>query len=219
MLRHDHAEVNDRGVAIIFVALTLIVLMIFTAFAVDLGKVYAERRHDQGAVDASATSGAVQFLSLQSQQHAVDEIVDKVERNLGRSVDWTGCTDANQLDRTATEFSLTPATPCISFSSGFNRLRVRLPDQVIATSLAGVIGIDSFTSSAFAEVTIAPRGGGSLPFVVLAGNGPGDDVCLRVDNSGGVEPPNIEAQPPYAPRDLDPCDEDKFVTHGAVAGP
>lgn len=195
--------------------MTLVVLLIFGAFAVDLGQLYAERRVDQNAADAAATSGAVVLLSNQSLQGSVDEILAKVTADVGRTVaaaQWTACTDPGQLTLTASELNLTPKTPCISFSQTFTRLRVRLPEQTLSTFFGGVVGVDSVTSSAFTEVEIIPRGGGALPFVVLAVNGPGDQICLRT-NDTAREPPDHPAIPPYqTARELDPCHEDRFDT-------
>lgn len=222
MLSNRRAGHDERGITLIVVALSLTVLMVSAAFAIDLGAVYSERRSDQNAADAAITSGAVQFLSQQSAQAAVTEIVAKVDDDLGRTLatsDWTGCTDPQPLARTASSLGLTPATPCISFSVGFDRVRVQLPDQVIDTTFARVIGITSFSASAFAEATMGPRGGGALPFVVLTGNAAGDQVCLRTDGTGGGEPPDQPAIPPYqATRVLDPCNELSFTTHDGARG-
>lgn len=215
---------DDRGLVIPIVALSLVVLMVFTAFVLDLGLVYTERRNDQTSADAAATSGAVQFLRVQSAQAAVDEIVAKVNTDLGRTLassEWTACSDPANLTRTAATLSLSPETDCISFSAGFDRVRVRIPDQKIKTSFGRVIGINSFTSSAIAEVSTTPAGGGALPFVVTAPNVAGDQICLRTDGTGGTEPPN-PAEPignTYGPVDsLDPCHKDSFDTSQGARG-
>lgn len=207
---------SDRGLVLPITALSLVLMMVVAAFVVDLGLVYSERRNDQNAVDASATSGAVQFLRTQSKQTAVDEILAKVNADLGRTVssaEWVACNDASSLTHTAITLALTPRTDCISFSAGFDRIRVRVPDQVVSTSFGRVVGLNSFTSSAFAEVSTSPAGGGAMPFVVTALNGSGDQICLRTDGTGGDEPPQ---QPPPAGDpygtgfELDPCDKDNF---------
>lgn len=215
---------SEDGLTIPIVALTLVLLMVFTAFVLDLGLVYSERRSDQNTADAAATSGAVQLLRTQSHQGAVNEILAKVDADLGRSVPataWVACNDPGSLSRTAQTLGLTPATDCISFSAGFDRLRVRLPDQVVSTSFGRVIGVNSFTSSALAEVGTTPAGGGALPFVVTALNGAGDQICLRTDGTGGSEPPE---QPPPAGDpygqgyQLDPCNKGNFDTYQGARG-
>ena len=219
-----HRGRGDDGLAIPIVGISLILLMVMAAFVLDLGLVYTERRDDQNSVDASATSGAVQFLRTQSAQGAVNEILAKMDDDLDRTVspaDWVGCTDPANLTHTAATLGLSPATDCISFSGGFDRIRVRVPEQVIETTFGRVVGINSFTSSAFAEVSTSPAGGGALPFVVTSLNGAGDQICLRTDGTGGDEPPD-QPPPPGDPFgtgfQLDPCNEANFDTHEGGRG-
>lgn len=215
---------REDGLTIPIVALTLVLLMVFAAFVLDFGLVYSERRNDQNAADAAATSGAVQFLRTQSKQGAVDEILAKVDVDLGRAVAasaWVTCDDPGSLSHTAVTLGLTPATDCISFSAGYNRIRVRIPDQTVSTSFGRVVGINSFTSSALAEVGTTPAGGGALPFVVTALSGAGDQICLRTDGTGGSEPP--EQPPPSGDPygqgyQLDPCNKDNFDTYQGARG-
>lgn len=222
--RERHRSDDDLGLAIPLVALSLVILMVFAAFVLDLGLVYSERRSDQNSADASATSGAVQLLRAQSAQAAVTEIVAKVNDDLERNVsdsEWTSCSDPANLTRTALTLALTPATDCISFSAGFDRVRVRIPNQTINTSFGRVVGLNSFTSSAFAEVSTTPAGGGALPFVVTSLNGAGDQICLRTDGTGGDEPPDQPPPPgdPYGQGfQLDPCNEQSFDTHEGGRG-
>lgn len=212
---------DERGMALVLFAMVLVALMVFAAFAVDLGLLYNERRVDQNVADASATSGGVVLLQDQTPQGTVDEVLAKVNLNLGRTVtaaQWAACQDTGRLPRTAASLGLSPATACISFSGGFDVLRVRIPDQSVSSQFGSVIGIDSYTSSAFAEVSFTPRGGGTLPFVVLDANGPGDQVCLRTDGTGGAEPPDQLGVDPFTARSPDPCNEVSFDTHDGGRG-
>lgn len=224
VIRSSRGRFGDDGLAIPLVALSLVVLMVASAFVLDLGLVYSERRDDQNTVDAAATSGAVQLLRTQSVQGAVNEIISKVNFDLKRTVstsEWIACADPGKLSRTAASLSLSPATSCISFSAGFDRVRVRLPDQVVKTSFGRVVGVNSFTSSALAEVSTQPAGGGALPFVITALNGVGDQICLRTDGTGGSEPPDQQPPPgdPYGTGyQLDPCNKDNFDTEAGGRG-
>lgn len=215
---------GDDGLVIPIIALTLVLLMVSAAFVLDLGFVYSERRDDQNSVDAATLSGAVQLLKTQSTQGAVNEILAKVNDDLGRSVpvsEWLSCNDDSSLARTAATLSLTPATDCISFSAGFDRVRVRMPDQTVKTNFARVVGLNSFTSSAFAEVSTTPAGGGALPFVVTALNGAGDHICLRTDGTGGAEPPDEKPPPgdPYGTGfQLDPCNKANYDAQQGARG-
>jgi len=220
---------QERGFTLVILSLTLVSLMIFAAFAVDLGQLYLERRGDQNSADASGTAGAIRFLMTGSIQTTLDEITDRVDADLRpvSDADWAACSDPNNLPRTAATLStasnpLTPATDCISFSNDYRRLRVRVPDQAVPTAFAGVIGLSEFSSSAFAEVTMEPLGGGGLPFVVLAGAASGDQICLRTDV------PNNNPQPPDQPTYgygegsqtvvQDPCNRLNFATFNGARG-
>jgi hypothetical protein len=206
----------------VFTALTLLVLMLFAAFAVDMGLVMNERRQDQGAVDSSATSGAVIALQSGDLQLVVNEILSKATFGVDRPISntqWTACED-EELFHTATSLGLTPRTECISWSQDFKTMRVRVPEQSVDSAFAGVIGLDSLTTDAFAEIEFVPRteGGAALPFVVLAGASGGQHICIRTDsadnppvqmvgNGPGVQATVGVAGTPGNPRDSDPCDK------------
>ena len=49
---------DDSGQTLIYVAISMIVLLGFVALAVDVGYLYAERRHMQNAADAGALEAA-----------------------------------------------------------------------------------------------------------------------------------------------------------------
>lgn len=223
-MRRDRSTPNDddRGFTLVFVALVLTILMVFAAFAVDLGALYSERRIDQNSADAAATSGGVEFLRIGSTQAAITEAVAKVTADLGRTVtsaEWIACTDDNALARTAVSLSLTPATACISFSSTFGRMRVRLPDQQVATTFGRVAGIDEFTSNAVAEVSFGDPGGGALPFVLMASDGSVSEICLR--SGGGQNPPDVlppTGDPFGVGRVPDPCNDERFDTASGAEG-
>ncbi len=74
-----HDRVRDGGVVIPLVTLGMLVLIVFTALAVDVGLAYAYRRTDQGAVDTSAISSGFEFVYQDSasnrQTLAFDEVV------------------------------------------------------------------------------------------------------------------------------------------------
>ncbi|MFQ5427101.1 MAG: pilus assembly protein TadG-related protein, partial [Gaiellales bacterium] len=52
------AAPRERGAVLVFVAALLLAMMVFTAFAVDLGRAYFAQRHLQSAADAAALAGA-----------------------------------------------------------------------------------------------------------------------------------------------------------------
>ncbi|MHB1357605.1 MAG: pilus assembly protein TadG-related protein [Anaerolineae bacterium] len=52
---------NERGQALVTVVISLVVLLLFAGLAIDVGHMYAERRHMQNAADAGALAGARQM--------------------------------------------------------------------------------------------------------------------------------------------------------------
>lgn len=215
---------EERGATLVVFALCLVVLMIFAAFAVDLGLVYNERRLDQNGVDAAATSAGVVTLTGGTAQQVVNEVLAKVTSDLHRSVPssaWLSpaCTDGEQLAKTAAELGLTPATQCISFSNELDRLRVKLPSQTVPQVFSKAFGVGPFSSGAFAEITFLSQGsGGALPFVALSNSATGQQICLKTSSSGnppalaqGNGPGNPATYPAVATLAVaDPCDQSVF---------
>ncbi len=56
-----HKLSSERGATLVYVALIMVVLLAFVALAVDVGHLYAERRHMQNAADAGALAGAYEL--------------------------------------------------------------------------------------------------------------------------------------------------------------
>src|SRR5688572_8207420 len=54
-------ESDERGQAIVLVALSLVVLLLFAALAVDGGRFVSERRYLQNAADAAALAGVLEW--------------------------------------------------------------------------------------------------------------------------------------------------------------
>lgn len=219
---------NESGAVLVVVALTLIMLMGFAAFAVDVGNQYAHRRQAQNTADAAALAAAVELSQPGgSAQDALDQAISFVDQNTSipiSAADWVSeCSDPEPLARTAAGMSLTPATPCVSF--GVNEVRVSLPVGEIDTYFAGVVGVDSLRVTAAANATWKfPGQGNPPPFVATSGAEGGDEVCLRTNpspnalpnrwdgNGPGVDPTN-GLQPLPAPQThggLDPCDDSLF---------
>lgn len=218
---------GERGVSAIIFALLLSVLMMTSAFAVDIGQAYAERRHDQNTVDAAVMSGLVKgLLDGGSIEGVVREVRDKVDTTLGRTVsdeEWLSCTDGGQLHFNTQELQvanevISPATQCISFNETFEELRVKLPDQEVEGIFSPAVGFENLHVSAAANGSIS-SGTGGLPFVALSTATHGDFVCLRT--SSAKQPlPLAEGNGPGAPATFpadgapgsrpDPCDKDEF---------
>lgn len=177
---------DENGAIAVIVALFMIMLLAFAALTVDLGAAWAERRQDQTAADAAVMAGAIEYVrSNPTDADVVALVQDYVERNIGYPADatgWNGCpapTDG---------FAPLAGNNCVSLKqagtiSNATLLKVRLPDQVIETSFAKLIGFDTITvnAEAVAEIVRNPGLQGALPFVLPLD--PGTEYCL------GTPPP------------------------------
>ena len=187
---HRHLFVNPRrqrdcesGLTIVFVALVLLVLMIFAAFVVDVGAVYNLRRQDQSAADSGALAAA---RDISNEASAVDAAKQYANETLGTPLDdatWNSCT----VDTGALAVRATSAN-CISFDSARSRVRVRIPDQFHQTAFGGVVGVDQMQHSAFAIAGITRGLAGVLPFGITGAAGGGGHVCLKTGPAGANVP-------------------------------
>lgn len=170
---------GDRGVTVILVALCLIMLMVFAAFAVDIGGVYAERRQDQTAADVAALA-AVQDLRG-GEAAIVATAKAYAHESLGEVIPpgadgWNSCA---RPDPAALSTQASTAS-CISYDS--MQVRVRLPDRFYKASFGRVIGLDDYRHSAFAIAGLRPEGfGGVLPFFLTDAQAAQGHECLIAD--------------------------------------
>ncbi len=197
---------SERGASAIMVAISAVLVMGVAAIAIDAtGFGFNERRQAQAAADTSVMAGGLGFLLAETETTKVTNALDVARANLNATYSdaewqslWENCVDP---DRTAvdvgtgTPVSFTPmASPwggtldCVSQSSSF--MRVRIPDQIFATSFGGVIGVDSLETHAAAVARIEPISefDGLLPFGIPGGSGPGE-LCLSTNPSGPAQPP------------------------------
>jgi Tfp pilus assembly protein PilX len=174
---------GDRGIALVLTALVLVVLLILSAFAIDLGAVYNERRQDQSAADTGALAAAAELTNDESD--IVDAAKDYAEDTLGHSLtgaQWNSCgTDSGALSTVAA------GANCITYTD--RQVRVRIPDQFYRTSFGKVAGVDNVRHGAFAIAGLAPAGfGGVLPFGVTGISSDGGYSCLKSDSNGAASP-------------------------------
>ena len=173
---------TDEGMTMIFVALVLLVLMAFTAMAIDLGAGYNLRRQDQSSADAAALAGA---QDMPSDVLAVSTVKSYANSALAKPLPnsaWNQCaTDPGALAVRATNNN------CISFNSARTRIRVRLPDQIYKTTFGRAIGVDEIRHSAFAIAGVQQVGFGNiLPFGIPNGAGGADGYSCLKSNSNGL---------------------------------
>jgi Flp pilus assembly protein TadG len=205
---------SERGATIVIATLGMVVLLGFAALALDIGNQFSHRRLAQGAVDASTLAGAIEIASPGgSAQEAVDVILDFVDENLDETVtqaQWVNdCVDPEPLPVTAQDLGLIPATDCISF--GVDEIRVTIPELTIDTYFASVVGVDTLSYTASANVEWEFSGGNPPPFAVPVGTTGGDEACLRTNPGPVPMPPQADGSP-------DPCDDAVFTAGGPFFG-
>lgn len=199
---------EERGASAVTIAITLIVLMGAAAVAIDLAAGFNERRQDQSASDLAAMAGALAFT--QGSTVIIDEVMASARANVDTTYSdaewetlWTGCTDPERPSGYVTLSHSTLGTiDCISVNPSF--LRVRMPDQTVATTFGRIIGFDSITTHAETEVTLLnPNGSGGLPFA-LRGDAVSGEVCLDTSTGSKIVPP---------------CDGNESGSYGNIAPP
>jgi hypothetical protein len=189
-------------------------LLGMTAFAVDLGVLYNERRQDQSAVDAGALSAARLIIQGEDNQAIFEEIVERTYQNLWApnfSLDeWyamfdtcedpsaaaAGYPDPLQLPSLYSSpggtLFMSDTVECVSFDDAADphAMRVHLPVIHVEAIFAALLGIDGWPSSAFAEVGISdPREvGGVLPFGLPSSVADDAEVCIK---DGPNSPNNV----------------------------
>jgi hypothetical protein len=188
---------DESGFVLVLVALTMVVSLVFVAFAVDLGAGVSERRQDQTAADAAVLAGvqaypdglvgAATTAMAQARKNIRQPFTDAQWKAM-----WVGCVDANKpadytvtgtpLDLTDPSGTTTITTGCITFNTSRTRMRVRLPNMAVKTNFAGVIGVQQLSTSAVAEAEIS--GTGVLPFGLLASAASQSESCLKATSNG-----------------------------------
>jgi hypothetical protein len=222
-LRSGRRARGDDGATLVLVGLGLVVLVIFVAFAVDLGRAYGERRQDQSSVDSAALSAAYQklFTTSTSSAQIFDEVVRISYKDLDPNnrpateaawrAEWPGCDDPDgeaDPDYRNGELNVSGVgrLSCIRIASSGKAIRVKLPQRSVQTFFAGVMGIKSLSTTAVAEAGLSAIRTGVLPFVIGPFSGAGV-VCL-------LEPPSG-----LSPDDASGCDGPTSGKFGYMASP
>lgn len=202
---------QERGASLITVAITMVLLMGMAAIAIDLGLGFNERRQDQTAADVAVMAGATESVLGSDQQTIVSETLQFARLNLDTSFGdaeweaiWEECEDPDKDSfdvGTGTPVEFQPMSnltawaadgpaelDCISQVSSY--FRVRVPDQLVNTSFAQVLGFSDLTTSAAAVARIEPGGssGAVYPFGIPGNTGTGE-ICLKSSGSGTAFPP------------------------------
>ena len=178
---------DDSGVVAIIIAISMVLLCVVGAFAVDFGLAYNERRADQNTVDAGALSGAGSLpADLVAATAAVKSYVNEnIDPDI-TDAEWTACTDSQHLA------IVSAASQCISFSAFHGRVRVLLPTRKVHAMLASAAGFRDIPVSALAEASVIPDGFGAgvLPFGLTGSAAANGEVCLKTGSQPNLPPCN-----------------------------
>lgn len=152
-------------------------LLVISALVVDLANARQHRTQLQTAADAAALAAA---QDLPNQSTALQTAKSIAADNYGLATDaWAGCHDPDHLLEIP---DLVIANTCISFNTDGTLVRVRLPDQAIATFFGSAVGRDNIEVNASATAANhAPATERVVPAAVTAVMGTG---LLCLENSG-----------------------------------
>lgn len=203
----------------------IVVLLIFAAFAVDLGAAWAERRQDQTAADAAAMAGALEYTNgTPTSANVVAKVVEFAALNLDiDAADWTTCQDDGAYAL------LDPGIECISLAQTDVAgvvLRVKIPERHVPTSFARIIGIDTISVSALAEAQVDYLAFGRVRPWSIPTNADGQE-CLGTPPDGQItdpeplpeEPDPDPEDPSTDPNPLDPCNGSESGNFGFLDSP
>lgn len=201
---------DQRGASAVVVALSALVLLGMMAIALDISAGFNERNQDQNAGDNGVMAGALEkAVGSPDDQLIVTNSLEFVRSNLtaefpGGATDpdwiamWRSCVDDGNpgwipLPEPAAWGSPGASLDCISQTTSL--LRIRVPNQLVDTTFARILGSDSITTSAvsIAKVSLIGNAPPVVPFGVNAGAGPGE-FCLSSASTGNAHPPCTGSQ-------------------------
>ena len=199
---------SETGAILPMFGLLIIVLLVFAAFAVDLGAAWAERRQLQSAADAGAMAGVLPPLAIGD--NIATAAMDYVDANVATPVDRFGCTGWTPASEGVSgAFDLADPTEsnCVWVSTDTDGtetlVAVKVPSQEVPTAFARVIGIDSIPVEAFAVAQIESiRSAHVLPFALKPN--PSSNECL------GSQPAGLSR---------DPCSGSTTGNYGYLTSP
>lgn len=204
---------RERGATAITLAAAMVLLIGMAAIAIDISAGFNERNQDQSAADNAVMSGAIEVSEFAPSSDVTTEALLIARSNLDTEFGdptnpadpewvelWRSCTDP---DKDASFFPMaepiswsgvvtaTPSTgtlDCVSRSA--SQLRVRIPDQAVATSFSQVVGVSSLQTSAVAVALIGPDAASApiVPYGIAGGFGSGE-ACFGSAPTGTSFPP------------------------------
>lgn len=196
-------EDSERGATLVVIALTLTALLGVSSLAIDGGRLFTARRQSQNAADAAALAGAEALFSYQyaaatNGSRSTSAVSSAVTAKLVQNgVTASSC----QL----VDASGTVLEPCAGASDA--QLTAASGVQTAgalteATTLAGVIGVNSVKASATAIAEVQPLVATSAPFILCGAAHTGwnilnNDGTINTSNASALQ--NIPVEGPQVP--------------------
>nr|WHW29297.1 hypothetical protein [uncultured bacterium] len=172
MSRAEHLtgreQPKERGAVLVLSAITLVILLLFSAVAVDLGLLMTERRQDQNSADVAVLAAIPERYRPNVMAQT---ILDSLNSNLGANTfvlaDLNSCGTTEALPTTGVWTRYTNFN-CIAHNRSYTELWLRVPVQETETVFGGLGGITSFEHSAFAQAGDAPISANILPYALAS---------------------------------------------------
>ncbi|MEY2472274.1 MAG: hypothetical protein QOK28_1603 [Actinomycetota bacterium] len=179
-----HAKRNERGAALMLIALSLVAVVGTSGVIVDGGSAFAQRRQMQNAADSAALAGAraLDKLTTNAEGAVWSAVVASATAN-GADASSVTCrieTDvlvdlgACPTGATGTAVALKAASSAVHVTVGAQK----------NTSFVRVVGIQNFTARASATAQIEGLRAGNSPFAICAVG----DTDPRADGDGQAVP-------------------------------
>lgn len=208
-----HSSDNERGQAIVILALVMIVLLAFAALAIDGGNAYVERRRSQNAADAAALAGArqiwLQQVDLNSSETDLLTVINKAAVNNGVAVGPSATNNPNVIAYYTTNADGTTINPNQIGTLGFippgvTGIRVQASRE-FNTFVGGFLDQSPAASAQATAVIVPPVPCGSWAIFAT-----GTQSCTpaHVSISGGGQHINITNGGVYSGGDMQ-CDTSK----------
>jgi len=108
---------NERGATVVMVAVLMVVLLGFAAFAIDIGHIVLAKNQLQNAADAGALAGALELynpdgsINVNANQLAFDAATANAADATAVEVRWNGDNSTSEVQRGHWSFGLTPNLP------------------------------------------------------------------------------------------------------------
>lgn len=186
-----------RGQVLVMIAILLVVLLAFTALAIDIGRQNAQHRHIQVAADAAALAGCRALIGGATDAAAAAQARTVASINLERSpVDVLGRLAEDHERVYQDGHAGDPAYLVSGIIVAGTSVRVAISSEV-PTTLARVVGVESLGTVGRAHCSL--RGGPAIPVVArryTAAPGPGNGftdflATASTSQNGAVDSTNV----------------------------